>query len=59
MKKLQITDILTEGAVLVAKELNAGDKEVQRLIEETKQKQAEVLKLGQIDQERLRLVVQL
>jgi hypothetical protein len=57
MDKLQISEILVKDAKLEAVKLN--EKNVAKLIDETKQKQAEVLKLKEVDQERLRMVVQL
>jgi len=57
MDKLQISEILVEGAKLEAIKLN--EKNVAQLIDEIKQKQAEVLKLKEVDQESLKMVVQL
>jgi hypothetical protein len=57
MDKLQISEILVKGAKLEAVKLN--EKNVAQLIDETKQKQAEVLKLKEVDQESLKMVVQL
>lgn len=57
MHKLQISEILVKGAKLEALKLN--EKSAATLIKETKQRQAEVLKLKEVDQERLRMVVQL
>jgi hypothetical protein len=57
MNKLQISQILVKDAKLEVIKLN--EKNVAQLIDETKQKQAEVLKLKEIDQESLNTVVQL
>ena len=57
MDKLQISEILVKGARLEAVKLN--ETNVAGLINETKQLQAEVLKLKEVDQEMLRMVVQL
>jgi hypothetical protein len=57
MNKLQISEILVKGARLEAIKLN--EKNVAQLIDETKQQQAEVLKLKEVDQESLKMVVQL
>jgi hypothetical protein len=57
MDKLQISQILVKDARLEVIKLSG--KNVAQLIDETKQKQAEVLKLKEIDQESLKRVVQL
>ncbi|WP_153825434.1 hypothetical protein [Niastella caeni] len=57
MDKIQISEILVKDAKLEAIKLN--EKNVAKLIDETKQKQAEVLKLKEVDQESLKMVVQL
>lgn len=57
MNKLQISQILVKDASLEVIELN--EKNVAQLINETRQKQAEVLKLKEVDQESLKVVVQL
>lgn len=59
MEKLQVNQILVKDAKLSAVQLNETNVTVTNLINETKQKQAEVLKLKEVDQERLRMVVQL
>jgi hypothetical protein len=59
MEKLQVNQILVKDAKLSAVKLNETNVTVTNLINETKQKQAEVLKLKEVDQERLRMVVQL
>lgn len=59
MEKLEVSQILVSGAELSAEKLNEKNQTVTKLIDETKQKQAEILKLKEVDQERLRMVVQL
>jgi hypothetical protein len=59
MSKLQVSQILVKDAKLTVVKLEQSDTNVTKLIEETKQKQAEVLKLKEVDQDRLRMVVQL
>lgn len=59
MEKLHINQILVKDAKLAAVKLNETSVAVTTLINETKQKQVEVLKLKEVDQERLRMVVQL
>lgn len=59
MEKIKITQILMENAKLTAVKLSTTDKNVEKLISDTKQKQADVLKLKEVDQERLKMVVQL
>jgi hypothetical protein len=57
MDKLQISQILVKDAKLEV--IKLIEKNVAQLINETKQKQAEVLKLKEVDQESLKMVVQL
>lgn len=57
MNKLQISQILVKDAKLEV--IKLIEKNVAQLINETKQKQAEVLKLKEVDQESLKMVVQL
>ena len=59
MSKLQASQILVKDAKITVVKLRQADATVTKLIEETKQKQAEVLKLKEVDQDRLRMVVQL
>ena len=59
MGNLQVTQILVENAKLSAVKLSDSNPTVTKMISDTKQKQAEVLKLKEVDQERLRMVVQL
>jgi len=59
MEKLQMTQILVKDAKLTAVKLSETSAAVIKLIDDTKQKQADVLKLKEVDQERLRMVVQL
>ena len=59
MGKLQVTQILVANAKLSAVKLSESDPTITKLITDTKQKQADVLKLKEVDQERLRMVVQL
>jgi hypothetical protein len=57
--KLQASSILVKNAKLFAVKLSETDLAVTKLIDETKQRQTEVLKLKEVDQESLRMVVQL
>ncbi len=59
MTKLQESQILVKDAKLQAVKLSAANVAVTKLIDETKQKQAEVLKLKEVDQDQLKMVVQL
>ena len=59
MEKLNVTNILVKDVKLVAVKLNGDNVDVINLINETKKKQAEILKLKEVDQEGLRMVVQL
>lgn len=56
--KLQMADILVADAKLSAFVLTM-DENTRTIIDETKQKQDEVLKLKEVNEERLRMVVQL
>ena len=59
MEKLNVTNILVKDVKLVAVKLNGDNVDVINLINETKKKQAEILKLKEVDQEGLRMVVPL
>jgi hypothetical protein len=59
MEKLQVTHILVKNAKVVAVKLSETNAAVTNMINETQKKQVEVLKLKEVDQERLRMVVQL
>ena len=59
MKKLLASQFLIKGAVLKAVKYEDSDTNVQDLIKETNKKQSEVLKLKEINQEILNMVVQL
>lgn len=59
MKKLLASEILIKDAKLTVIKLHEGDVTVTKLIDETKQKQVEILKLKEVDQDQLRMVVQL
>ena len=56
-RKLHKDDILKKDAQLTARQLD--EKDVHKLIEETKRKQDEVLRLKDVNEESLRAVVQL
>jgi hypothetical protein len=58
MEKLQISQFLVPGAEIKAVKLRQSAA-VKQAIEETIQQQAEILKLKNVDQETLKLVVQL
>lgn len=59
MSKINASQIFIKDAKLRTKKLRIDDAEVVKLIDETKKKQAEVLKLKEVDQDKLRMVVQL
>lgn len=59
MGNLQVTQILVPNAKLSAVKLSENSATIIKRISETKQKQADVLKLKEVDQDRLRMVVQL
>ena len=56
---LEISKILINGAKLEPLKLDTKAAEVLRIIDETKQKQKEILSLHFVDQEKLKMVVQL
>lgn len=58
MEKLSLTQILIKDAKLQVVKLRDNASAV-KLIDETRKKQEEVLKLKEVSQENLRLVVQL
>jgi len=58
MEKLQISQFLVPGAEIKAVKLRQSTA-VKQAIEETIKQQAEILKLKNVDQETLKLVVQL
>lgn len=58
MEKLSLTQILIKDAKLQVVKLSDNASAV-KLIDETRKKQEEILKLKEVSQENLRLVVQL
>ena len=59
MEKLQASQILVNVANLGNIKLDSTSESVKKLINDTKEKQAAILKLLEIDQEKLKMVVQL
>lgn len=59
MEKLQASQILINVANLGNIKLDSTSESVKKLINDTKDKQAAILKLLEIDQEKLKMVVQL
>ena len=59
LEQIQVNQILVKDAKLAAVKLNETNVAVINLVNKTKQKQVEVLKLKDVDHERLRMVVQL
>ena len=59
MAKLQASQILVKDAKLTVEKISEKNVAVTKLIDDTKQKQSEILKLKQVDQDSLRTVVQL
>jgi hypothetical protein len=57
MEKTDVSKILIKDANL--KIINLNEETAKKLIEETKQRQAEVLKLKEINRDMLKMVVQL
>jgi len=56
---LEISKILIYGAKLEPLKLDTKTEEVLKIIDEIKQKQKEILSLHFVDQEKLKMVVQL
>jgi hypothetical protein len=59
MKKIQFADILKPGESLVAFTVDATNPAVQQRLDDTKQKQEELLKLKEIDHDQLKQIIQL
>jgi hypothetical protein len=59
MQELKIYQILVKNAKLAATKLDENSLSITKLIDETKKKQNEILKLKEVNQETLRMVVQL
>jgi hypothetical protein len=60
MIRLKVSDVLIEGAKLAVEEIDfSSQPDVARLFEETKETQEEIKKLKEVDEEQLKLVVQL
>lgn len=59
MEKLTLAQILIKDATLQVLKLSNTDPLVSKLIDDTRRKQEEILKLKEINQENLRMVVQL
>lgn len=59
MEKLQLSQILVKNTNLYATRLDDKSEKVMNFIRVTKQKQEEILKLKNIDQDKLKMVVQL
>ncbi len=58
MEKITLSQILIKGAKLQVEKLSVNTS-ISKLIDDTRKKQEEVLKLKEINQENLRMVVQL
>jgi hypothetical protein len=56
---LTALDILIKDAKLTSEKLNENSAEINAFIKETKQKQIDILKLKEVSQDRLRMVIQL
>ena len=59
MEKITLSHLLIKGAKLQVEKLSGKNPSIAKLIDETRKKQEEVLKLKEINQENLRMVVQL
>lgn len=59
MEKLQLSQILIKNSSLLATRLDGQNEKVMDFIRVTKQKQEEILKLKNIDQDKLKMVIQL
>lgn len=59
MSKLTLSDIMMSGYKVFTGELDTKEKKVSELLERTHKKQAELIKLQDVNQESLRMVVKL
>lgn len=59
MAKIDSSQILKEGAELKVEKIDFTKKEVREFVEQAKKQQKDVLRYRVIDQEKLKLVVQL
>lgn len=59
MEKQTLSHILIKDAELKVETLNGDNPTVSKIIDDTRKKQEEVLKLKEVNQENLRLVIQL
>lgn len=60
MNRLTVSEILVEGAKLLVEEVDFDKQpEVAALFKETEERQEEIKKLKEVDEEQLKLVVQL
>ena len=59
MTRLTVSEVLIDGAKLEVEKVDFSKPEVALLFTETKEKQEEIKKLKEVDEEQLKLVVQL
>ena len=59
MTRLKVSEVLIDGAKLELEKLDFSNPEIAQLFEETKGKQEEIKKLKEVDEEQLKIVVQL
>lgn len=59
MEKLQLSQILNKDSSLSANKLDDSDEKILSFIKHTKQEQEKLLKLKNIDEDSLKMVVQL
>ena len=59
MATLTLSDILKPGAVISPVKFDVDDDKIKKIVENVNKKQDELLRLKEVDKERLKLVVQL
>lgn len=59
MERLTLSHVLVKDAKIEVKAISKSNEEVSKYIDETRKKQEEILKLKEINQESLKMVVQL
>ncbi len=59
MATLTLADILKPGAVITPVKFDVTDDKIKRIVETVNKNQDELIRLKEIDKERLKLVVQL
>lgn len=59
MEKLQASQILIKGAKLTPVKLDESDETIKELMNETRRRQDDIIKLKEVDEDRLRMIIKL